>query len=218
MFLELVVPAKRPIFSARQAQRGRSCWNFHAMRHARAGQRTEGALSGQVCGPRATGAACSTAFRRASGDARWRLQAAGHVRARARLGSLAASSAKCSVELFAQPLCCIREPGRPRANPWAGRLAARPPQGRCRRRRACQIRVKRREAERLPEKIPVEGFQMAEVKNNPVAFRDGAVVKCCRAVQFRTIRRFGRGLREGVYKVDRFLKTAPLLPDSWKIS
>ena len=42
-----------------------------------------------------------------------------------------------------------------------------------------KVRVERRKSQRFPEKIPVERFQVAPIKNNPVAFRDGAVVQCC---------------------------------------
>jgi hypothetical protein len=42
-----------------------------------------------------------------------------------------------------------------------------------------KIGVKGRKAQGLPEQIPIKGFEMAQVKNYPVAFRDRAVVKCC---------------------------------------
>src|ERR1700733_619302 len=41
--------------------------------------------------------------------------------------------------------------------------------------------MKRREAQRFPKEVPVEGFQMAKIKNYTVAFRDRAVVQCCGA-------------------------------------
>ena len=44
-----------------------------------------------------------------------------------------------------------------------------------------KVRVEGRKAQGFPEKIPIKGFQVAQIKNNPVAFRDGAVVQCCGA-------------------------------------
>src|SRR4029077_11699637 len=47
-----------------------------------------------------------------------------------------------------------------------------------------KVRVKGRKAQGFTKKIPVKGFQVPEIKNNPVAFRDGAVVQCCGAEYF----------------------------------
>ena len=55
---------------------------------------------------------------------------------------------------------------------------------------------------------------MAQIKNNPVAFGDGAVVQCCGADNFEEFVAAGARRLEARAKPIDAGKMAPLLPDS----
>jgi hypothetical protein len=48
-----------------------------------------------------------------------------------------------------------------------------------------EIRIERRKSQRSKQKVPIESFEMAQVKNDTVALGDRAVVECFRPDNFK---------------------------------
>ena len=127
---------------------------------------------------------------------------------------LCAGSANRGVQLFAEAFVVIPNPvdRRPILGliRWQAALHRVDAKGE----ELVKVGVEGRKAQRFPEKIPVKRFQVAQIKNYPVAFRDGAVVQCCGADNLEEFFASARAPLEGAQGADRHGKMAPLLPDS----
>ena len=125
-----------------------------------------------VCGcriffARATGAACTPASRRASAYVRSPYSAAvPETRSTSYVSSSVANPRPRNVALALE-----RRP--------VGRLSdgSRRPQDRCQTRKVCLTPHRTAARSSRPQQVPIEGFQMADVKNDAMPLRDGTIVQ-----------------------------------------
>ncbi len=184
MLLEFIVPAERPVFNtASQPKRGRAIGDFHAVQAARRhrGWRSHWLTRFAVHVQLVQHVAERFDMHQSMFDGNFEKAAMFEAR-ESRV--FRAEGANRGVQLLAKSLVVSPNPvGR---GPILGLI----------RRQASfywinakgeefvKVRVEGRKAEGFAEKIPVKRLQMPHIKNNPVAFRDGAVVKCFRADNF----------------------------------
>ena len=179
MLLELVVPSKAFILAASQPKCGRPRGDSHPCAGLSHPRMAAGPWVGRFCGSRASGAPCRKGFGVHQAMFDGHLQQSALFDRRKLEIRLAATSRIPASSCSRRRMLYSRT--RSAFGQSFGSSVGNPPSTGSMPNAKSLVKagVEGRKAKRFAQKIPVECFQVSQIKNNPVAFRHRAVVQCC---------------------------------------